>query len=315
MKIKWFTYFVMFYLLLASSWWTLLLYNKNQTEFNYKKELSNYISDYSEADIANEYRRQRKMILGEGIFLGCTLIAGIWLIYRGNRKELDTINRQNNFLLAITHELKSPLSSIDLILQTIENRQLDKDQLSKLIQTGGEEVKRLERMIKNLLLSSKEEHTSELSFRTVEIDQVLFNILLEFRERFPDSDISFLNHSNKSIKSKADENLLSIAIRNIVDNAQKYGDNSKITIELSDFDGNIQIKISDYGVGINQRDKKKIFDRFFRSGDEWTRTTTGTGIGLFISKKIIGAHSGNIQVEDNLPNGTTFLINLPSDVH
>ena len=298
---------------MASSWWTLLLFKKNKVEYEVKKELSLLSSDYSVAKAENEYRRQRLMIFSEGIFLGGTLIAGIWLIYRGNRKELDSINRQNNFLLAITHELKSPLSSIDLIFQTIKKRKLNREQIEDLSVAGQEEVIRLENMIQNLLLSSNDQKTDKLSFSTVAVNDIIFDLLLEFNKLYPSSEITYHCLSGEAIRVKADKNLLKIALKNIIDNAKKYGGDNKIEIELSKFSSYCQITIGDFGSGITDRNKKVIFDRFFRPGNELTRNSKGTGLGLYISKKIIKSHSGTINVKDNHPSGAIFVIDLPID--
>ena len=313
MKIRWFTYFIMIYLLTAVSWWTLLLFNKNKQVFTTQIELATYQNEGHLDEIIREYQRQKIMILGEGIFLGASLLAGIWLINRANRRELDAINRQNNFLLAITHELKSPLSSIKLILGTIKNRQLNKAQSNELTVSAEEEVMRLEEMIENLLLSSSLDNDSHLILESLALDELLFGLLQELRKKFDHLDFVFINDQEQPVVVKGDRRFVSIALKNILENAQKYGDNSEIRIELFRYNGTALIRIADYGQGISQKEKKLIFDRFYRSGSEWTRASKGTGLGLYIAKKIIAGHSGNITVLDNKPKGTIFEISLPTD--
>ncbi len=311
MKIRWFTYFIMIYLLTAVSWWTLLLFNKNKQVFKTQIELATYQNEGHFDEIIREYQRQKIMILGEGIFLGASLLAGIWLINRGNRRELDAINRQNNFLLAITHELKSPLASIKLIFQTIKNRQLSKKQNNELAKAAETEVVRLEEMIENLLLSSSLEGDSNLVSEIIALDELLFDLLQDLGKKFDDLNFVFRNHQEKHVVVKGDKRFISIAFKNILENAQKYGDHSEIRIELSQKANKAIVRIVDKGRGISEQEKKLIFDRFYRSGSEWTRGAKGTGMGLYVAKKIIASHNGNVAVLDNEPKGTIFEISLP----
>jgi len=130
MNKKWFTYLVLAYLFIATAWWTLLLFQKNEAEFSAKK--NNVISITEVKNLEAEYKRQKLMIIGESVFLGASLMAGIWIIFRSHTKELQTIKQQNNFLMAVTHELKSPLSAIDLTLQTIQNRKLEEQKINRI---------------------------------------------------------------------------------------------------------------------------------------------------------------------------------------
>ncbi|MEE9371599.1 MAG: HAMP domain-containing sensor histidine kinase [Saprospiraceae bacterium] len=312
MKIKLFTYAVLAYLLLASSWWTLLLINKNNSEYNVKKELIIYKPNMSLAELNKEYQRQKLMILGEGIFLGGTLLAGLWLIYRGNKKEIDSVKRQNDFLLAITHELKSPLSSIDLIMQTMKSRKLDKKQSQNLLNTSQEELKRLSDMIDNLLLSTNEHITKRNTFLVVNTSSLVLKIMTEIKSEYPHSNVTFRNDHNHLDLISCNPKLFSLAVKNIVVNAIKYGNKSDVYINVtSDKSKKIQITISDSGLGISDKNKTFIFDKFFRIGDEMNRDQKGTGIGLYISKKIITEHGGDIRIENNKPRGAKFVIKMP----
>ena len=105
--------------------------------------------------------------------------------------------------------------------------------------------------------------------------------------------------------------MTSVAL-NLLENAVKYGDQSpNIDTQISQKNGSIFCEISDNGIGISDKEKKHIFKKFYRVGSEETRTTKGTGLGLYIVKEIVKAHGGEIRVEDNFPKGTRFKITLP----
>ena len=312
MRIKWFTYLVLAYLILASTWWTVLLIKKNQSEFQAKIQLSSLDNNLYNADeLEKEYKSQRVMIIGEGLFLGGTLLVGMWLIYRGHKKELESIKQQNNFLLAITHELKSPVSSIDLILQTIRSRDLQKQQKIDLLDSGSNELKRLEEMIDNLLLSAQN-NQNPLSLNTASrISDIIQDILIDIRNEDQEVDIKFLSELEKEERIQSDPELLSIAIKNVIMNAVKYCGPLPIKITLTKSNEFYNLSIFDQGPGIPDVEKNRIFEKFYRIGDEMTRSKKGTGLGLYLTKKIIKEHFGEIDVEDKLPTGSIFKIRLP----
>jgi K+-sensing histidine kinase KdpD len=239
-----------------------------------------------------------------------SLLAGIWIIYRGNRRELHSINNQNNFLLAITHELKSPLASVKLILNTLKSRRLEDDQKNHLLNTAQTEINRLDDMIHNLLLSPDSQSFS-ISSELIQIEELILELLNS--EHFKNSEIELNVCRDSSHLMKADKKYLPIAIKNVLENAIKYGSDEPIILNINATNNQTEIEIKDSGPGIPQEEKAHIFKRFYRLGNEWTRSTKGTGLGLYISKKIIDAHNGRIEVLNNYPTGAIFKIILPSN--
>lgn len=317
MRLRWFTYVVMIYLVSAVAWWTLLLFNKNNSEYLILKKLAAYEETISIQNIEKDYRRQRAMILGEGIFLSVSLLAGIWLIYRGNRKEIQSIIQQKNFLLTITHELKTPLASINLILQTIKNRNLKLSQKTKLTETAEEEVRRLEYMIQNLLLSSDNRTSGFLNIEEVSLVKIVFDIISEFKHR-SDSNaikIEFQNITGTDCTIPIDRQFIKIAIRNVVENALHYGRQSTVMITLKSSEGQIYLDVADNGPGVPKEERDLIFKKFYRLGNEMNRETKGTGLGLYIVRRIVTAHNGNVFVRSNKPSGSIFQISLPYPIN
>jgi signal transduction histidine kinase len=131
--------------------------------------------------------------------------------------------------------------------------------------------------------------------------------VLEYKERFPDRIINAAIEDALFISG--DLLLLQMGVNNLIDNAIKYSPkNSAITIRLAAKGNHIECSVSDEGKGIADAEKKKVFEKFYRIGNTATKSAKGTGLGLFLTKRIALAHNAEIRVTDNLPNGSTFVI-------
>jgi signal transduction histidine kinase len=309
------------YMLLALLWWGVLLTKQSEQLFETRIELIREREQSSGLDfgierekIAKEHRGQRMMIVGEGSVFVIALLIGIWFINRGYTREIEAIRQKRNFLLAITHELKSPLASIGLILETFQKRILQRDQQQKLLSHGLKETGRLSDLIDNLLLSARLEKSYQLNLVSLDIQVVLRKVIGDIQKRFP--KISIINKfCDEKLIGNYDPTGLHSTFYNLIENAAKYSPSgSEITIQTTREEPSYVIEVRDEGPGIAGEEKRKIFDQFYRSGQEETRNTQGTGIGLFIVHKMIEFHHGKIEVFDNKPKGTIFRITLPNDL-
>lgn len=261
--------------------------------------------------LKKQYTRQEYMILGEAVVFTISLLIGLWLINRGYKQEVASARQQHNFLLSITHELKSPLASIRLVLETIQKRKLPPDKTLQLSRGALVETERLNALVNDLLLSARLEAAYQPNTETVDLAQMLEDIIERLRNKYP--EVSFAFHKQTATeKIQGDESGLASVIINLLENAVKY------SITPIEIDANIRqeedclvLEIGDNGIGIDDKEKSKIFDKFYRIGNEDTRKTKGTGLGLYIVNQIIKAHSGTITVKDNEPSGTLFHIKLP----
>lgn len=313
------------YMLLALAWWSYLLYVKNNDAYLAKAELLK-VTKFADRTIKNieefqidpdyislhkEYKKQEQMIMGEAIVLAFTLIAGIWFINRSYQKQTEIAKQSRNFLLSITHELKSPLSSIKLILQTFSKRKLEQHQIEKFSKNAIKESERLESLVNNLLLAARMETTNvEIYRETVELFPLLDGIRENIIGKNPEVNIE-LDIKNDATIFADNKAMISVFI-NLIENAIKYSDKpSHIIISHSLEAKWDEIYVKDNGWGIPTEEKKRIFDKFYRSGNEDTRKTKGTGLGLYIIQQIIQAHKGEITISDNSPKGSIFNIYLP----
>lgn len=315
---------VIVYMLLAVLWWSYLLYLKNNDAFQAKVELMKLtqaargeVKDLATFELhpdylmlKKQYKKQERMILSEATVLAISLIIGVWFINRGYQRQVEAAAQSRNFLLSITHELKSPIASIRLILQTFSKRNLPQQQVQSFSQNALQETNRLETLVNNLLLAARLE-TTQAKVHREEVD--LYPLLDGIRENIltkqPQTIIK-LNVEEDVVLSADPKGLQSVFL-NLMENSIKYSDNpAKLTVTHRKTSQHDIIEIADEGWGIPDTEKTKIFDKFYRIGNEDTRKSKGTGLGLHIVKQIINAHGGKIFAKNNSPKGTIFVIHF-----
>ncbi len=321
------SWIVIAYLLLALGWWSVLLFIKNRDAFLAKSQLLKigmiakgqihndeaFLATAEYQELKRWYRHQELMIFGEALFFMVSLILGIWLINKGYNDVLRASRQQRNFLLSITHELKSPLASIRLVLETLERRTLPPPRRKTLIERALSETERLDELVNNLLLSARLDASWQPVFETCNLLEKAQKLLNQYQARF--AQIQFQLHASPALPPiQADCQALEMALRNLLENATKYAPQSKqieLSLALKETEKTLVISLSDQGPGIPDWEKKRIFDKFYRVGNEETRTTKGTGLGLYIVRQIVHAHGGQIDVMDNYPSGARFVIKIP----
>ncbi len=304
---------------MALMWWSVLLYRKNHQLFEAKihllqsktgTNLSSVFSLPEYAKIEKEYKKQTNMILGEALVFGLSLMIGLFLINRAFQKELAASKSQNNFLLSVTHELKSPLTSIKLGLETFRKRILPQEMIHEIADASLKETERLQKLIDQLLYTAKVDTNGRLyNFRDTNVTELISNFLTKLENSRP--DVKFHTNLIPDVHAIADGPALETAFSNIVENAAKYANNQPVNIHLNHDSEYVAISVADQGPGIPEHEKKLIFNKFYRIGSEETRTTKGTGLGLYICKKIISDHGGTVSIEGNEPKGSVFVITIP----
>ncbi len=296
----------------ALFWWSFLLYSKN--EKIYEQQL--IINSYEPAEISqttaqlhDKYDRQRKMIIGEGVFFGLALIAGISYLYVAYRRTLHFSERQNNFLLSITHELKSPLASIKLAFETIKKRNLSKEQNTLISTNGISEVNRLHNQLENILTATSLDHNYEGQLNETSLEN-LVNEIKNNRHYRPGEDRVFYSFDNDNTSTfKIDVYGCMLICENLIGNALKYSEKD-VEVNLNINQSFLTIQVKDEGIGIPDHEKKNIFNRFYRVGNEDTRKSKGTGLGLYIANKITKKNQGTIEVLNNPKGGTIFKVEI-----
>lgn len=315
-------YLVFVYTIAFSLWWAYLLYAKNEAAFREKCELDklhfrtiygdgkSFESTETYQQNVEKYKRQKLMILTEGSVFVLLLIIGLMQVRKVFSKEIALASLQRNFLLSITHELKSPLASIKASLQTFQRKNLNEEKKEKLINNSLLDIERLENLVDNILFAAKierEEHGLTKEYLNVSV--ICENVLKRFANN--KKNIQVTASIEPDVFLQTDKVGFTSVITNLVENAVKYSpENSLVHIALAQQNGITKLTVSDTGTGIPNEEKIKIFQKFYRIGSEETRKNKGTGLGLYIVKRFVDVFNGKISVKDNQPHGAIFELEL-----
>ncbi len=307
----------MFYVLIQFGWWAFLLIDLNDEVYQHKIEnvelraLQENLRTDEIYHLEKKIEQRRWMVIGEGSVFLALLVWGAFMMIKAYKKEMLLARLQKNFLLSITHEFKSPVASIKLYLQTLLKHDLDKKKEISFINSAISDTDRLNNLVENALMANLIDHEG-YSFGKEDLNfSALLRLLSQKFQQMPE-------HSNLTSKIEdglyiyADKNAMTILINNLLENAWKYSkDEKQISLSAKSQEDNVILEISDKGIGITDKEKLMVFEKFYRIGNEETRRTKGTGLGLFICKYIVEKHEGKISIQDNEPQGTIFRIEFP----
>lgn len=259
--------------------------------------------------LEDDKSRKVRMYIIEGIVFLLLLMFGFsWLYNRLN--SIIRLNQQkSNFLLAVTHELKTPMASVKLFLQTIQRRELSREQMNPMINNCIEDVNRLNDLAENMLLATRIEGKSyQYNFDEIDFSTLISGISESYTRKYG-NNYTISDDIDDNIDVNADVFSITLAINNLIENALKYSpQQSTINISLKREGDKAVLKIADEGPGIPKEERINIFTKFYRLGNESTRTSKGTGLGLYIVKEIIDNHKASIEILDNHPKGSIFKI-------
>lgn len=242
------------------------------------------------------------------------IVAGAIFVYRTVNRELKLSRQQQHFMMAVTHELKTPIAVAKLNLETLQLRKLDDAQQQRLIYNTLQETNRLNSLCNNMLISSEIEAGGyRITKEEINISELVQNCADDFATRFPQRNFHLA--VKKDMFVTGDTLLLQMALNNLLDNAIKYSRReTNIAVNVFQSTQKIQVQVKDEGPGIPPEEKNKVFEKFYRMGNEATRHAKGTGLGLYLTQKIIQAHNGIISIKDNTPSGSIFVVELKQTV-
>ncbi|HOZ84964.1 MAG TPA: HAMP domain-containing sensor histidine kinase [Niabella sp.] len=308
---------LLIYVVAALVWWFISLERQNKEMYIYQQNHLNtiiikekqpvlYATEFRK--IYETYRRTTIKYASEGIvFLGL-IILGAVLVFRSMRKQIMVQEQQQNFMMAVTHELKTPIAVSKLNLETILKHQLDEQRMRKLILASLDETKRLDFLTNNILISAQIENKGyEVNKEELDFSALLMDRIKEFKNRFLERTIN--SEVDEGIDLQGDSLLLQILINNLIENALKYSEkNEAITVGLHRNTDYVKLFVSDQGIGIPEEERQKIYSQFYRIGNEATRKKKGTGLGLYLCAKIAQGHNADILMTNNQPKGSTFVV-------
>lgn len=306
-------WFLLVYIIAALIWWYISLQQQNELMYNYRlSELNERDFFYAEKNKTIEQSKHAKTIqyIGEGLAFFIVILVGAVFVYRAVRKQLRLSQQQQNFMMAVTHEFKTPLAIINLNLETIERRKLEPIQQSKIIANTLQEATRLNSLTNNILVASQlESGNYQIHKQEINLSELIQAEVKTFMARYPDRIIQ--SSITPDLHVDGEPLLLQMLCSNLIDNALKYSSKDKpVQITLVQQDNKCQLSVIDMGVGIATEEKNKVFKKFYRTGNESTRKTKGTGLGLFLCKRIVTDHKGSIDIMHNTPQGSIFTVTL-----
>jgi len=265
------------------------------------------------ADFAQLRERRRLMLLGL-VTLALFLMVGLYAVMRGVNRELEVARLQSNFVAAVSHEFRTPLTSLRQLAELLSSgRVLSEDRRARYYEIMERESGRLHRLVEGLLdFGRMEAGALEFKWERVTPSDLVRRVVTEFETERAASEwqIQLTLHEGASVQ--ADSEALGRAVWNLLDNAVKYSpDGTEISVSVSQVDGHVAIAVRDEGVGIAAEEREAIFKKFVRGTSSDGQGTKGTGIGLAMVKHIVDAHGGEIRVESEVGRGSTFTILLP----
>jgi len=252
------------------------------------------------------------VILLEGSFLMLIILAGVYVIFVYWNKQARLNQLQSNFVSSVSHELKSPLASIQLYLETMKYQKVSPGEAGDFVETMLTDTERLSGLIDNILQSSKAE-AMRLQFQPVHIGEFLQEVVKAYKRQFEERKCEVRLDLNGAGVHQVDKRALRMVFNNLIGNALRYSPvGQPLVIEVKDGKKYLDIHFIDQGIGIEKKDRKKVFKKFYRAQNVDTQNIEGAGLGLFISHEIVKNHKGRLTVEsEGRGKGTRFTVSLP----
>ncbi|MEW6051314.1 MAG: HAMP domain-containing sensor histidine kinase [Candidatus Zixiibacteriota bacterium] len=293
-------------------WWIIFMARVVGEKVDIAKELG------GSPELVEQIHRQeitRQIMVGtEGVFFLVLILLGAWLIYRALVRTEELKFHQQNFLSAVTHELKTPLASIKLYLDTLESAKVAPEKKEMIVPRMKEDVARLEKLVEDILEAGRFDrsgyHIEKSRFDLSALVTERLDVVARVPSKVPKSiDREIPN----GVYVHGDRSAMGRAVDAILENALKYHNDETVHISVRlGTDGDwISLAIADEGIGFEPKEASAIFERFYRVGDEMTRRNSGTGLGLYLCREIIRAHGGSVTARsDGAGKGAEFTITL-----
>jgi len=250
------------------------------------------------------------------LIIDLVLIIAAFFIYRSLRQEMKLAQLKSEFISNVSHEIRTPLAVINMYSETLSmNRIKDESKKKEYYSIINTEANRLSGMVNKILNFSKiDSGKRTYKFIETDINEIVTQIIETYEHHFKRNGFTY-NFSPKENLPKvmADAEAITDAIINLIDNAIKYSkDNKQVDIKTGSNNRNVFVEVKDYGLGIDEKYQKMVFDKFYRITDgDLAHKAKGSGIGLSIVKHIMEAHKGSVKLISKAGMGSTFVLNFP----
>ncbi len=302
---------------LVFGWW--MFFFAHQSEFLVRRmaKSGTPLSAPVEAALRTATEESMRMFIFEGLFLGLMLLASIVLVVRSLQGEVASHRQQANFLSAVTHELRSPIASARLYIESLLLGRAEGDKRERYLRRAHEDLDRLNAMVEDLLQSARLAKTGpKIARERCDLGEELARIAAELG-RDPHTQAATIEvEPSSGLMLSVDPTALRTILRNIVGNAVKYaGPKPAVRISPRREGANVVFVVRDWGPGVSHKDAQRIFEPFVRGGDENIRTHPGVGLGLYLVAELVRAHDGTVRALEDIEGGGFALeIALPAAV-
>jgi signal transduction histidine kinase len=257
----------------------------------------------------NSYHKKLMFFSETAVFAALTAF-GLYLLFRALRYQERAREQQKQFIETMTHESKTPLTALKLRLESILEVNSAEPQLSRELSQSLEEVRRLASVFEKALNLNRMESYA-FRFEEILFSDLLKEVIRRMDPLFRQKNVAVRVAVNDNIWVKGDLFALQNTVQSLLENAVLYNDKTDriVSVELSEKESEVLLRVSDNGPGIFSADREKVFDKFFRG--KTSRKTPGTGLGLYLAKHIVESHSGKISIEGSGDGGACFQVLLP----
>lgn len=254
------------------------------------------------------------VVLLEGCLLMMVILVGVFLIFVFWNKQARLNRLQSNFISSVSHELKSPLASIQLYLETIKYQDLSPQETREFVDIMLSDTERLSSLIENILeASSPDTKKLQLQIKPVEMKPFLQEMVEEYQWQFEEKQVPVSLDLEDAPVLPIDKRAMHMVFSNLIGNALRYSPKgAPLTIKMHKREKYCDIEFQDNGIGLDEKERKKVFRKFYRVQNSETQNIEGAGLGLFLSREIVNHHNGKIKVRSGgRGKGCVFTVSLP----
>jgi signal transduction histidine kinase len=255
-----------------------------------------------------------RMFISEGAFFTLLVAAAAAYIYGALHREVSFERRQTMFLAATSHELKTPITSLRLYLDTLKDRDPSPEQRAEMLATMQNDVARLSDLIERLLQAqAMMDRARKPALALTDLGEETRAAIDQMQGLLAMSGFTLYVHLAENVWAMTEPQRWQMMVKNLIENAYKYSpQGGTIEVSLVRLPGSAQLRIKDQGIGLSKAEMERIFDRFYRVENEDTRSTQGTGLGLYLVRKIAESFGGRAWAESaGLDKGSSFMVEIP----
>lgn len=279
-------------------------------ELAFNREAGLQINSAALREIENHRTGTRIMVLSESTLFAVLVVLGFSALVRTWKRERFLMLQQSNFLHAVTHELRSPLQSLRLAVETTQRRP---ERLERYATDMLADLDRLGSLVDNLLATGRlEAEAFRAQVETADLAAAVRSEVGRIERSHQLAPDKLAIEVPDSMSASFDPSTLEPIVRNLLDNALKYGGDDVVRVSLEQDTAEAVLAVEDHGCGMQADELARVFDRFWRAGDERTRTAPGTGLGLFLVRELAQAQGARVRVESpGLGKGSRFEVRWP----